>query len=89
MEPGPANGPGTTFATSAHTRLFGRSLIHVEASDPPVSLVSDCLDDEGASPLVDVAGREKERERREAAMVDAPGSTFRKMMNVACNGTST
>ena len=33
-EAGPAHGTGATFAGSAHTRLFSRSLIRVEASDP-------------------------------------------------------
>ena len=61
---------GTIFAGSAHMGLFARSLIRVESSDPPLRFVSDCLNDGGVSPLADGAGREKERERREVAMVD-------------------
>jgi hypothetical protein len=44
LEPGPAHGPGTTFAASAKTGLFGRSLIRIVTEEPPVRFVYDCLD---------------------------------------------
>ena len=47
LEPGPEHGPGTTFAASAHTGLFGRSLIRVVAEEAPVRFVYDCLDYSG------------------------------------------
>ena len=56
LEPDPQQGPGTTFAGSALTRLFGRSLTRIKASEAPVRFVSDCLGDGGPSLLVDVPG---------------------------------
>lgn len=47
LEPGPEYGPGTTFAAAAHIEILGRSIIRIEASEPPIRFVYDCLDFSG------------------------------------------
>lgn len=47
LEPGPEHGPGATFTAGAHMALLGRSIIRIEASEPPVRFVYDCLDFSG------------------------------------------
>jgi hypothetical protein len=80
-QPGPAHGPGTTFAGSAHTGLFGRSLIRVVSEDPPVRFVYGCLNYGRRIPLIDAAGKRRSGNTAALpagtpprAMVDAPGS---------------